>query len=118
MDKKGKASCISTFNFSTLYTKIPHDKLLFVLNELTDVCFNWGDRELLSVTKFGARWVTRPSPNGVTFSKESFKEAVRYLMENCFLLFETGFTDKRMVFRWVQIKSILLHTCYAFCPFA
>ena len=60
---------------------------MFVLNELTDVCFNGGDRELLSATKSGARWVTRPSANGVIFTKESFKEAVRYLMENCFFTF-------------------------------
>ena len=27
---------MSTFDFSTLYTNIPHDKLLYVLNEITD----------------------------------------------------------------------------------
>ena len=84
LNKRGKASRISTFDFSTLYTKIPHDKLLKVLDELTDVCFNGGDRELLSATKSGARWVTKPSTFGITFTKVSFKEAVKYLMNNCF----------------------------------
>ena len=84
LNKRGKASCISTFDFSTLYTKIPHDKLLFVLNELTDVCFNGGNRELISVTKSGARWVTKPSSHGITFTKSTLKEAIKYLMENCF----------------------------------
>ena len=53
LNKMGKANCISTFDFSTLYTKIPHEKLLKVMNELTDVCFQGGDREFLSVTKSG-----------------------------------------------------------------
>ena len=84
LNKRGKASCISTFDFSTLYTKIPHDKLLFVLNELIDVCFNGGSRELLSVTKSGARWVTKPSIHGITFTRSTLKEAIKYLMDNCF----------------------------------
>ena len=32
---KGKARSISTFDFSTLYTKISHDKLIDVLNQLS-----------------------------------------------------------------------------------
>ena len=95
LNKRGKASCISTFDFSTLYTKIPHDKLLEVLDGLTDVCFNGGSRDYLSVTKSGARWVNKPSVHGITFTRESFKDAVKYLMQNC--LFTLG--DK--IFRQV-----------------
>ena len=84
INRKGKANCISTYDFSTLYTKIPHNKLVQVLNEITDVCFNGGNRDVLSGTKSGARWVTKPSLKGITFTKDSFKEAVLYLMENCF----------------------------------
>ena len=36
---KNKARQISTYVFSTIYTKIPHDKLKQVMNELTDFCF-------------------------------------------------------------------------------
>ena len=81
---KGKADCISTFDFSTLYTTIPHDKLLDVMNELTDFCFTGGTHKLISVTSSGARWVTRKSKVGLTFDKNSFKDAIKYLMENCF----------------------------------
>ena len=88
LNKRGKAQCISTFDFSTLYTKIPHDKLLAVLNEITDVCFDGGSRELISVTRSGARWVTKPSLHGITFTKDSFKAAVKYLMNNCFFTLE------------------------------
>ena len=33
---------MSTFDFSTLYTKIPHNKLLYVLNEIIDFVFKVG----------------------------------------------------------------------------
>ena len=39
LNKRKAAKSMSTFNFSTLYTKIPHDKLLYVLNEITDFAF-------------------------------------------------------------------------------
>ena len=58
---KGKARSISTFDFSTLYTKIPHDKLIDVLNKLVDFTFNSTDRMFLSVTSSGARWVKDPA---------------------------------------------------------
>ena len=33
INKRKKAKSISTFDFSTLYTKIPHDKLIETLEE-------------------------------------------------------------------------------------
>ena len=84
LNKRGKANCISTFDFSTLYTKIPHDKLLKVLNNIIDVCFDGGNCDLLSVTKSGARWVRKKSQHGITFTKDLLKDAVKYLMDNCF----------------------------------
>ena len=44
LSSRKKAKSLSTFDFSTLYTKIPHDKLLAVLNELVDFCFSGGRR--------------------------------------------------------------------------
>ena len=39
LNLKNKAKGISTYDFSTLYTKIPRDKLKQVMNELTNFCF-------------------------------------------------------------------------------
>ena len=86
LNRRGRAKCISTFDFSTLYTKIPHKKLIFVLNEIIDFCFN-GNKDFLSVTSSGARWVKTGSKKGITFDKLSFKHAVKYLMDNCFFSF-------------------------------
>ena len=49
INKRGAARHISTFDFSTLYTKIPHDKLLMVLNNIVDFAFKGGTRDLIMV---------------------------------------------------------------------
>ena len=38
LNKQRKATSVSIFDFSTLYTKLPHNKLLMVLNSLIDFC--------------------------------------------------------------------------------
>ena len=58
-----------------------------VLFELTDFCFAGGTNNLISVTDSGARWVKNASKTGITFSQDSFKEALSYLMGNCFFSF-------------------------------
>ena len=42
INKRKKAQKLSTFDFSTLYTKIPHDKLLEVLHNVVDFVFKGG----------------------------------------------------------------------------
>ena len=37
--KREKAKCFSTYDFKTLYVKLPHNKLLDVLIQLTDFVF-------------------------------------------------------------------------------
>ena len=40
---------MSTFDFSALYTKIHYDKLLYVLNEITDFAFQGEARDYVSL---------------------------------------------------------------------
>ena len=39
LNKRRKATSVSTFDFSTLYTELPHNKVLMVLNSSIDFCF-------------------------------------------------------------------------------
>ena len=83
LSSRRRGKCMSTFDFSTLYTKIPHLKLISVLNELIDFCFQGGTNNLVAVTKSGAKWVSNCSKHILTFDKAKIKGAVKYLMENC-----------------------------------
>ena len=55
--KRRKATSVSTFDFSTLCTKLSHNKLLMVLNSLIDFCFDGGESKFITVNNYGARWV-------------------------------------------------------------
>ena len=55
--KRRKATSVSTFDFSALYTKLPHNTLLMVLNSLIDFCFGGGENTYITGNSYGARWV-------------------------------------------------------------
>ena len=78
---------MATFDFSTLYTKIPHEKLLEVMNELVDFCFQGGTHEQLSLAKYGAKWVSKNNRSGLRFIRSMVKDALEYLMGNSYFTF-------------------------------
>ena len=52
------AKSVSSFDFSTLYTKIPHDKLVTVLCKIIDFVFKGGIRKKIAINRYGtAYWV-------------------------------------------------------------
>ena len=79
------AKCISSFDFSTLYTKIPHDKLIDVLNKIVDFVFKGGTRNKISIhSSRVASWVTKGKESSCIYTKESILLAVEYLIRNCY----------------------------------
>ena len=69
LDKRRKATSVSTFAFSTLYTKLPHNKLLMILNGLIDVCFDGGESKYITVNNYGAHWVKIFKDNVICLNK-------------------------------------------------
>ena len=49
LNRTNSVKSMSTFDFSTLYSKIPHQKLIEVLNELIDFCFKGGSHKMYSI---------------------------------------------------------------------
>ena len=86
LNERNFAETTTTFDFSTLYTIIPHKKHLKVSNEIFDFCFDGGLGKYIKVNKFSANWIsTKPSVDScLEFDKRSFKQAVTYIMDNCF----------------------------------
>ena len=75
---------MSTFDLSTLYTKIPHDKLLHVLNEITDFAFQDGTRIYVSVYNSGAFWSRFKSKTGRSYSLQEVNSCLELLINNRF----------------------------------
>ena len=87
LKKRGKGKSTIAFDFTTLYTKIPHWKLLKVLNELNDFCFDEEYNKYISVNEFGARWISKPDSYFVIFDRFSFKKAIKSVSVFFFLFF-------------------------------
>ena len=85
INKKKNAKSISTFDFSTLYTKIPHDKLIKELSEVIDFVFDAGNCKYIAISKSDKAYWSKTKPkSSVSFSQSSLKTAVKHLIKNCF----------------------------------
>ena len=85
-DKKS-AKRISCFDFSTLYTNIPHDKLLERLNGLVDFAFKGGNRNNICFNYNGTAYWGRKAKKKC-FTKHSLKQALNHLISNCYFSVE------------------------------
>ena len=65
---KKNAWTISTFDFTTLYTKIHHTKLIDALSKLVDSIFSGTVRPRMAVGNKMAYWVKGSSKNQIYFS--------------------------------------------------
>ena len=56
-----------------------------VLHHLIDFCFDGGEGEnkFIQINKFGAHWIREVDNNRICFSKQQMKDAVSYLLCNC-----------------------------------
>ena len=88
LNKYKAAKSMSTTDFATLYTKIPHDKLLYVLNEITDVAFKGGSRDYVTFYNLGAVSSRSKSKTGTCYSLQEIKSCLEFVINNSF--FQVG----------------------------
>ena len=86
---------MATLDFSTLYTKIPHNKLLYILNEITDFAFKGGTRDCVTVINSGAFWSRSKSKNGRSYSLQEIESCLEFFINNSF--FQVGSKIFRLV---------------------
>lgn len=84
INRKKGAKSIATYDFSTLYTKLPHDKLIKELHKLIDFVFKGGNKSYIKINKWGKAFWGKKTKDSVGFTCNSLKVAVRHLIENCF----------------------------------
>ena len=76
LNKHRKGTSVSNFHFSTLYTKLPHNRLLMIINSLIDFCFDEGESNYIKVNSHGACWVKNVKDNLICLNKQKIKDAV------------------------------------------
>jgi hypothetical protein len=88
LNKRKSARSISMFDFSTLYTKIPHDKLKHVMGEIVNFCFNGCKGRNIVVNDRQAVWegeeVSNKNKKLPSFTHESINMAINFLLDNSY----------------------------------
>ena len=85
INTRKKAKDISTFDFSTLYTKLPHNDLLRVLNIHIDFAFDGGTKNYLGYTDTKVFWKNKPSRKN-TISRSQLKALVKHLITRTYFI--------------------------------
>ena len=88
INERKRAKDISTYDFSTLYTKLEHDSLIQNLNEIIDFAFNGGKkkaeyRQYITVTKYAVFWSKKKRGND-SFTKQQVKQLVLHLIKETY----------------------------------
>ena len=83
INDRNNANCISTFDFETLYTKIPHNLLIKVLENCIEFVFNWNKNKII---KFSSSYIFWSSENvgKNNFTKQKLIDTVSFLIKNCY----------------------------------
>ena len=87
INTRKKAKEVSTFDFSTLYTNLPHDDLLRVLNEIIDFAFDGGNRNYIGFNEYKVFWMKKRKGKKY-FSKGRLKAIIDHLITSTY--FEVG----------------------------
>ena len=118
LNKRKAAKIMSTFDFSTLYTEIPHEKLLYALNEITDFAFKGGTRDYFTVYNSRAFWSRSKSNIGRFSSLLEIKSCLEFLIKNSFFQVSSKFFHQVIgihIFIWGHISRHFLPIF--FCSF-
>ena len=74
---------LKTYDFSTLYTSIPHDKLKDKLNQLITKAFKGMNKKYIKVNKYQAIWVNKGK--GPLISCNLLIEMIGWLIDNTYV---------------------------------
>ena len=75
---------MSTFDFSTPYTKTPDNKLSYVLYEITDFAFKRGVRDYVTVCSSENFWSRSKSKTERSYFLQEIKSSLEFLINNSF----------------------------------
>ena len=84
INRKKGAKYIATYDFSTLYTKLPHDKLVKELHNLIEFAYDGGNKKYIKINKWGKAFWGKKTRDSIGFTRNSLKIAMKHLIQNCY----------------------------------
>ena len=87
LNSRTKANSISTYDFTSLYTKIPHSSLITNLEWYIDLAFRGAykrGKKYFSIYSQSANWVGSFCEGTCAFDANNFKTLIKFLINNAF----------------------------------
>ena len=87
LNNRSKAKSISTYDFTSLYTKIQHTHLITNMDWYIDLAFkgaNKRGKKFLSVYSKSANWVVKHHEGTCAFDTNTFKALIKFLINNAY----------------------------------
>ena len=76
---------IATYDFSTLYTNIPHSKLKERMASVISKAYEGMDKKFISVYPTSAQWVNAPKATTKAYNKDGLIEMINFLIDNVYV---------------------------------
>jgi hypothetical protein len=87
LNRKKKVRSIRTYDFSTLYTSIPHKQLKTRMSLVIEDAFKASGKPFISVYNNDARWTTSPKETTLSLDCKKFVRLLNWLIDNIFVTF-------------------------------
>ena len=81
------AEYISTWDFSTLYTTIPHNLLKTNIQELINFAYKTNKKTFIAVSKYNTFWSNKQTKNHTCFTSSDLISCIDYLIDNIYVTF-------------------------------
>ena len=82
-----QAPSVTTWDFSTLYTSIPHEKLKHRIHELLEKTYAVRRKSFIATDNFRTFWTNEKKCNRYHFSCRDLCRAIDFLIDNIFVRF-------------------------------
>ena len=87
LNRQGQCYNVKTYDFTTLYTSIPHEQLKARISWVVKMAFTSSKKKFISVYRRTARWTDTPKAKTLSLDCNSLIQLVWWLIENIFVTF-------------------------------
>ena len=104
LHKRGRK--LATYDFSNLYTSIPHDKLKEKLSYVIMKAFKGMNKKFIRVTNNSAKW-SNDKGKGHLIDCDTLIAIIEWLIDNTFVTIGTVVFKQPLVFQWALTALLI-----------